>query len=646
MGSDIRAGAAFVELYVKGNIKKDLDDISRKLKSFGDGLTNIGKKMLGIGAAILGPLGLAVHQFDEMGDAVNKASQRTGIAVETLSALKYAAEQSGASFEDLESAIRKMEKAIFEAEGGSKGAMEALAGLGLSVQQVKGLQPDKAFLLISDRLSKVSDAGAKASIAMELFGKGGAKMLPLIQDGAAGIKELTDRAKELGLIIGKDDAEAATKFGDTLSDLYSQMKQVVFVIGAAVAQVLQPFATAAIRIMTGVIQWVSANRNLVVSVLGIGLALVAAGAAFVALGIAIKFIVGVGAAVAAIFSAISGAIAFLLNPIVLVAAAIIGLAAYFAYATGVMGQAVDWLSAKFSELGKTFGTMIGGIVDALAAGDIQLAAQILWVGLKLAWAQGTSELREAWIKFKYTFVEVAVAAFYGALEIWAEVKAALISSWLNFVAILGDAWDGFANIFAETWDNITSGVAKGILYIQSLWDDSFNYDEAVKQADKDLEANARERDKATGESVLRREAQLKKDLAAVDAERQKKIQDLENEAQNLVGGAEAAKNEEIDALNRKKADLQKQLADLRAQAAKERKEKEDKGPPLVNPKKFDLDDILAKRKAIESPAKSNGIFNVRGLQGLQSSATDEYLRRTAKASEETAKNTKNKAQFV
>jgi len=36
--------------------------------------------------------------------------------------------------------------------------------------------------------------------------------------------------------------------------------------------------------------------------------------------------------------------------------------------------------------------VFGGIRDALAAGDIELAAQILWTALQLAWLQGTQAL--------------------------------------------------------------------------------------------------------------------------------------------------------------------------------------------------------------------------------------------------------------
>src|SRR5271169_870545 len=113
MASEIRAGKAYVELFLKGDFKKSLDQASKQLKAFGDQVTDIGKKMAGLGAAVTAPLILAAQRFASMGDEMEKASQRTGVSVEALSELKYVAEQSGSSFEDLETGIKKMSKAIF-----------------------------------------------------------------------------------------------------------------------------------------------------------------------------------------------------------------------------------------------------------------------------------------------------------------------------------------------------------------------------------------------------------------------------------------------------------------------------------------------------------------------------------------------------
>lgn len=95
------------------------------------------------GAAILAPILKAVKAFSESGDTLGKMWRRTGLSVEALSELGLAAEQSPAGLETLEIGLRKMEKSITDAAGGSDAATKALARLRLSVA---GLGPARQGL--------------------------------------------------------------------------------------------------------------------------------------------------------------------------------------------------------------------------------------------------------------------------------------------------------------------------------------------------------------------------------------------------------------------------------------------------------------------------------------------------------------------
>jgi hypothetical protein len=70
------------------------------------------------------------------------------------------------------------------------------------------------FKVIGDNLAKVTDATTKASLAIDVFGKSGTQLLPLLADGEKGLQALEDRARDLGLTFSQEDADAATKFGD------------------------------------------------------------------------------------------------------------------------------------------------------------------------------------------------------------------------------------------------------------------------------------------------------------------------------------------------------------------------------------------------------------------------------------------------
>src|SRR3954467_12007976 len=108
----IRAGKAFVELFLKNNLEKPLNVIAGRLKAFGQGVTDIGKRAAAMGAAITAPLIAAAKLSADSGAALYDMSKRTGLSAETLSTFGYVADQTGASLDTVEGAVRRMQKSI------------------------------------------------------------------------------------------------------------------------------------------------------------------------------------------------------------------------------------------------------------------------------------------------------------------------------------------------------------------------------------------------------------------------------------------------------------------------------------------------------------------------------------------------------
>ena len=88
----IRAGEAFVELFADDSrLVKGLKKASARLKGWGESVTAAGKSMLAGGGAILGALAGSAKVFADMGSELSDMSTRTGVSVEALSELGYAA---------------------------------------------------------------------------------------------------------------------------------------------------------------------------------------------------------------------------------------------------------------------------------------------------------------------------------------------------------------------------------------------------------------------------------------------------------------------------------------------------------------------------------------------------------------------------
>ncbi|HUS46906.1 MAG TPA: hypothetical protein VM098_02215, partial [Phycisphaerae bacterium] len=354
----IRAGRAFVELFADDSkLVRGLRRASAKLKAFGESVRNMGLKLAGLGAAVATPLLASTKVFSKMGDDLAKMSARTGFSVETLSELGFAADLSGASMEDLEKSIRRMQATIVDAAQGLSTATDALATLGLKVEDLAGLSPEQQFKLIADRLAKIEDPTLKAATAMELFGRSGTMLLPMLSGGAAGIEELQQQARRLGLTISTEDAKAAERFTDTLSIMWKVLKQGVFIVGSALVPILSQLAQQVTKVAVSAAEWIKRNKELIVTILQVAVGVVAAGLALVTLGYAITglakvmaILATVVAGVGTVLKLLGAVLVWMVSPIGLVITAVAALGVYLLYATGMGAKALGWLGERFSEL--------------------------------------------------------------------------------------------------------------------------------------------------------------------------------------------------------------------------------------------------------------------------------------------------------
>ena len=176
---EIRAGKAFVEIGEKG-----LAATQQKLKSFGESFSKMGKSISDVGASlmkwstgVLAPLGASLKLYSDMGGELLDLSKQTGMSVQALAELGYAADHSGTNIEEVAGATGKLGKKLQEAANGNKTAVGSFDDLGLSWEQLITASPDKQLEIIADRMASITNPAARTSVAMELFGKTGAKLL-------------------------------------------------------------------------------------------------------------------------------------------------------------------------------------------------------------------------------------------------------------------------------------------------------------------------------------------------------------------------------------------------------------------------------------------------------------------------------------
>ncbi len=165
-----------------------------------------------------------------MGDALVSAATRAGTTGQAFSELAYAAKQSGVGTTELSAAMVKMNEAMSKAGTGAKEPNDALAALGLTFNQLKNLKPDEQLEAIADRTSKLQSPADRSRALLELFGRAGAELGPLFEQGAAGIEKMRNEAERVGAsfsdeMLGK--LEEAHKSIDRMTTSWSSFATTV-----------------------------------------------------------------------------------------------------------------------------------------------------------------------------------------------------------------------------------------------------------------------------------------------------------------------------------------------------------------------------------------------------------------------------------
>src|SRR4051812_35876508 len=196
-------------------LDKGLADSQSKLAAFGSAMS-IGMAAVAAAVAVAAvKIGASVKDVIDTADKLNKVSQSTGLTVEQLSKLSYAADLADVPLEALSKSVGKLSKAMVEAGGDATSqAARAFTAMGVAVKNQDGTLRSSADVLsdIAGKFENYKDGAEKTALAIALFGKAGASMIPLLNLGKEGIKDAGDEAQRFGWVLDKQTTAAAEAF--------------------------------------------------------------------------------------------------------------------------------------------------------------------------------------------------------------------------------------------------------------------------------------------------------------------------------------------------------------------------------------------------------------------------------------------------
>lgn len=357
-------------LKVKANVQGqgEIDGLSRSLGNLnkqagtvGGGLGRMGQAAKGVGGlmgallpvgAVAGLTAIAKGSIDAA-DNLNDMSQRTGVAVESLSRFGQAAQDSGSSIEGVAKGMGQLAKRITDP---SSAASKALSGIGVATRDAQGKvrSLDAVMLEISDRFAKMPDGAEKSALAMQLFGKSGVELIPMLNQGRAALEQYQ-------ATISGDMAKSADEFNDSLNaigrSLSGPFNEAVTALLPAITSIAQGIV-GIIKAFTALPQPVQATLLVIGGLLTALVALAPAISAIISIGSAIAGLFAAGGVLASAGSIIAGiATAFIVlitGPLGIVALLVAAGVAIYAFRDQIgaaFNAVVNFIGAAFNKIG-------------------------------------------------------------------------------------------------------------------------------------------------------------------------------------------------------------------------------------------------------------------------------------------------------
>lgn len=203
---------------------KDLTDAEKRAKLFENRMAAAGAgiKVMAAGVATAtAAIVLMVKGSLDAADKTHKLAQGAGMATQSFSELTYAAKLSGVEQEALAQSMARLNRNILDTAAGTGEAQRAFQALGISVKNNDGTLKSNEEIMaeVADKFADMEDGAGKAALAQMIFGRAGAQMIPMLNQGANGMAKLREEARLLGVTVDSEAGAAAEAFLDNMTRL-------------------------------------------------------------------------------------------------------------------------------------------------------------------------------------------------------------------------------------------------------------------------------------------------------------------------------------------------------------------------------------------------------------------------------------------
>src|SRR5574344_387389 len=225
--------------------------------AFGNSFLSSAKKFAAPLAAVFSAVAIkkfaseSVEAFTDLASNTKSLQRVIGGTAEQVSGMAGAMRLSGMDTEKANSTLTIFSKKLEAAQGNAGKMADVSNELGTAVYNADGsIRPMNELLPeIADKFAGMEDGAEKTALACAYFGRSGTQMLPFLNKGSAGISELTQKAKELGITIDDDGINKFAQYKAAIREWDASIEGAKVSIGSA----LVPFITMGAQTLTTVL---------------------------------------------------------------------------------------------------------------------------------------------------------------------------------------------------------------------------------------------------------------------------------------------------------------------------------------------------------------------------------------------------------
>lgn len=236
--------------------QKSMENVDQSVGSFFNKVKGLAAVAGAVTAGVL--LKGVAEGVAKLGDEIDTSATMLGIGTQALQELRFAADRADVSNEALATGLRQIARVAFDASTGTKTAQDTMRALGVTVKDSTGkLKPMEVLLEeAADGFNKLQSDTEKTALAQEAFGRSGLALVPLLKSGSDGIREMRNRARDLGAVLDDELIKQGSEWDDTTKDVRDSLMSLRIIVGKA----LIPFLNKLNRAMTWL---VSSSRKMV-----------------------------------------------------------------------------------------------------------------------------------------------------------------------------------------------------------------------------------------------------------------------------------------------------------------------------------------------------------------------------------------------